>query len=126
MHPDPEAFARDWAAAWNARDVERVLAHFHDAAVFTSPFALRLFPDSGGRLSGKARIRDYWRAGLAAVPDLHFTVEAVFAGVDHMTILYRNQAGVRVGEVLKFDGDRVIEGHGTYPPQTANPTGARS
>ncbi|MDI7774020.1 nuclear transport factor 2 family protein [Asticcacaulis sp. EMRT-3] len=118
MIGDPALFARDWADAWNTRDIERVLAHFHDDAIFTSPFAVRLLPDSGGKLQGKARIRDYWRAGLQALPDLHFTIETVFSGIDHVVILYRNQGGVRVSEVLKFDGDLVIEGHGTYPPQT--------
>ena len=35
-------FAARWAAAWNRRDVEAVLAHFHDDVVFTSP------PHEGG------------------------------------------------------------------------------
>ncbi|CAM3160512.1 nuclear transport factor 2 family protein [Asticcacaulis taihuensis] len=124
MSIDPKAFAEDWAAAWNAHDIERVLAHFHEDATFTSPFARRIRPDSGGRLQGKAEIREYWRAGIKAIPDLRFTVEAVFAGVDHIVILYMNQAGVRVSEILRLKDDRVIEGHGTYPPDVVNPTGA--
>lgn len=124
MHEDPTAFARQWAQAWNDRDIERVLSHFHDDACFTSPFARRIRPESGGRLQGKAAIRDYWTAGIKAIPDLRFTVEAVFAGIDHIVILYTNQKGVRVSEVLRFSGDLVIEGHGTYPPDVLNPTGA--
>jgi ketosteroid isomerase-like protein len=126
MHTDPIAFATDWAAAWNARDIERVLAHFHDDATFTSPFAARIGMGDGGRVAGKAAIRAYWTKGIAAIPDLTFTVEQVFAGVDHIVILYSNQTGVRVSEVLKFAGDRVIEGHGTYPPDVLNPTGAQA
>ncbi|MDV6331172.1 nuclear transport factor 2 family protein [Asticcacaulis sp. 201] len=125
MNIDLKAFADDWVAAWNAHDIERVLAHFDEDAIFTSPFATRIRPDSGGRLQGKAEIRDYWSAGIEAIPDLHFTVEAVFAGVDHLVILYTNQAGVRVSEVLRLRAGRVIEGHGTYPPDVVNPTGAR-
>ena len=124
MHSHPNAFADQWAAAWNAHDIEAVLSHFHDNATFTSPFARRLLPDTGGRLVGKPAIREYWATGMPLIPDLHFTIEAVFAGVDHLVILYTNQRGVRVSELLKFEGDLVIEGHGTYPPDLANPTGS--
>jgi len=125
MDIDPARFAAHWAAAWNARDVDAVLAHFHDHAVFTSPFAAQVVPGTGGVLRGKAAIRAYWTAGLARIPDLHFTVDAVFAGVDTLVIAYTNQKGTRVSEVLRFSGDRVIEGHGTYPADADNPTGAQ-
>jgi ketosteroid isomerase-like protein len=34
-------FAEQWAAAWNARAVEQVLARFADGVVFLSPLAVR-------------------------------------------------------------------------------------
>ncbi|QZP09542.1 nuclear transport factor 2 family protein [Caenibius sp. WL] len=125
MDIDPAQFAARWAAAWNAHDVEAVLAHFHEEAAFTSPFAAQVMPETGGVLRGKAAIRAYWTAGLARIPDLHFTVEGVFAGVDCLVIAYTNQKGTRVSEVLRFAGGKVIEGHGTYPVDVANPTGAQ-
>lgn len=124
MNVDPKDFVTQWVEAWNAHDIEKVLGHFHDNAVFTSPFARRLLPESGGKLVGKGAIRDYWATGIRLIPDLHFTVEDVFVGIDHLVILYRNQKGVRVSEVLKFDGGLVVEGHGTYPPDAVNPTGS--
>ena len=124
MDIDAKSFAEDWAAAWNAHDIDAVLSHFAEDAVFTSPFAAKILPESGGRLTGKASIRDYWKAGIARIPDLFFTIEAVFAGVDHIVILYSNQTGVRVSEILRFEDGRVVEGHGTYPPDLVNPTGA--
>ncbi|MEO9130520.1 MAG: nuclear transport factor 2 family protein [Sphingomonas sp.] len=124
MHIDPQTFAAEWLAAWNAHDVEAVLRHFHDDAMFTSPFAALLFPESGGRLAGKQAIREYWTAGIARVPDLQFSIDTVFVGVDCLVIAYVNQKQVRVSEVLKFAGDRVIEGHGTYPPGNLDPVGA--
>ena len=126
MHMDPVAFAESWLSAWNAHDIERVLSHFHEYAYFSSPFAHRLFPESGGMLRGKTQIRAYWTAGLHAIPDLHFTVEAVFVGIDHIVLVYRNQAGVQVSEVLQFADGLVIEGHGTYPPDVTNPAGVRA
>jgi len=50
-------FAEEWAAAWNRRDVDAVLAHFHDDIVFTSPVAAQLVPDSGRVVRGKAALR---------------------------------------------------------------------
>lgn len=126
MEIDPQRFADEWAAAWNAHDIEAVLRHFHEDATFSSPFAALLLPGSGGRLIGKAAIRDYWSLGIARIPDLHFTVDAVFAGVDWLVIAYVNQKQARVCEVLKFAGALVIEGHGTYAEGVANPTGARA
>ena len=79
---DPAAFAAQWRAAWNAHDLDAVLAHFHDDVTFTSPVAAALLPETGGVIRGKAALRAYWEEGLRRIPDLHFTIEAVFAGVN--------------------------------------------
>jgi hypothetical protein len=112
--PDPDSFAAGWVAAWNRRDVDAVLAHFHDDVVFTSPVAVDVVPGSAGMVSGKAALREYWCAALEAVPDLHFDVVGVYAGVSTLVINYVNQRGGLVNEVLEFDGALVRRGHGTY------------
>lgn len=115
MELDATAFSGHWVQAWNAHDVEAVLAHFHDDVLFTSPVAARLFPETAGVIRGKPALRSYWTAALARLPDLHFVVEAVYRGIDTVVITYRNQNHGLVNEVLRFDDDgRVIEGHGTY------------
>ena len=112
--PEAAGFADEWCAAWNRRDVEAVLAHFHDDVVFTSPYAAEFVPGSAGVVRGKAALREYWCAALAAVPDLHFDVIDVYRGVSVLVINYRNQKGGLVNEVLEFEGDLVRRGHGTY------------
>ena len=109
-----QAFARDWADAWNRRDIEAVLAHFHDDVVFTSPVAARVVPESGGVVRGKEALRAYWAAVLPLVPDLHFELLGVYRGQSQLVINYRNERGGLVNEVLIFDGGLVREGHGTY------------
>ncbi|SFL56078.1 SnoaL-like domain-containing protein [Bradyrhizobium sp. NFR13] len=126
MDFDPTVFAAEWCAAWNAHDLDRVLAHFHDDVIFTSPIAASLLPETGGVLRGKAALRSYWEEGLRRIPDLYFTVEAVFGGVDTLVIQYRNQKGVNVSEVLVFDAGLVRQGHGTYPTRINNPAGTSS
>ncbi|RDH74247.1 nuclear transport factor 2 family protein [Mycolicibacterium moriokaense] len=112
--PEPEHFADQWVRAWNAHDVEAVLAHFHDDVVFTSPVAARVLPDSNGVVRGKVALRHYWTTALAMLPDLHFDVIDVYQGESTLVINYRNHRAELVNEVLTFDGDLVREGHGTY------------
>jgi ketosteroid isomerase-like protein len=121
-----EEFAASWAKAWNAHDVEQVLSHFAEDAVFSSPVAAQLIDGSDGVLRGKAALRDYWAQGLRLIPDLHFTVLDVYVGVSAVVISYRNQKGARVSEVLIFDGPLVVQGHGTYLGADPNPAGAVS
>jgi len=112
--PDPDGFADEWAAAWNRRDVEAVLAYFHDDVLFTSPVAAETVPGSAGVVHGKAALRDYWYAALAALPDFHVDVIGVYGGASVLVINYRNQKDRLVCEVLEFDGALVRRGHGTY------------
>ncbi|MDH6197888.1 ketosteroid isomerase-like protein [Mycobacterium frederiksbergense] len=112
--PDPQAFAEEWVNAWNAHDIEAVLAHFHQDVVFSSPVAARVLPDSGGVVRGKDALRHYWTTALAGMPDLHFQVLDTYRGESVLVIHYRNQRGGLVNEVLLFDDGLVREGHGTY------------
>jgi hypothetical protein len=70
-----QPFAADWAAAWNRRDIEAVLAHFHDDIVFTSPTALSVTGNAVVR--GKGELRAYWAKALSRIGSLHFSVERV-------------------------------------------------
>ncbi len=115
--PNAQAFADEWARAWNAHDVEAVLAHFHDDVAFTSPVAARVLPDSKGVVRGKDALRHYWTTALAMLPGLHFDVIGVYQGESTLVINYRNHRGELVNEVLTFDGALVRVGHGSYLEQ---------
>ena len=112
-HAEAQAFATQWVKDWNAHDIDALLRHFTDDVVFTSPAAVRLL-GSDGVIRGKDALRDYWSTGVRLIPDLHFEVVALYAGVNTLVINYRNQSGGLVNEVLTFDGLLVREGHGTY------------
>jgi ketosteroid isomerase-like protein len=112
--PEPQAFADEWIRAWNARDLEAVLAHYADDVVFTSPTAQRVVPESGGRVRGKPALREYWTLALGGNPDLNFDLIDVFEGVDTIALHYRNQAGAAVAEVLTFRDGLVVSGHATH------------
>lgn len=112
--PDPRMFARNWEDAWNHRDLDAVLALFHEAVTFSSPYGATLVPDSAGVFRGKRALRRYWEMGLATIPNLHFVVENVFVGVDAMALQFRNEQGAQAVEVLVFEDGLVRSGHGTH------------
>ena len=100
---DVDGFAREWIAAWNAHDLERVLSHYSPDIQLSSPVAAERVPGSGGYVRGEAELRAYWQPALAANPDLHFELEAVLTAVDGCTILYRNHRGQLVAESLYWN-----------------------
>jgi ketosteroid isomerase-like protein len=107
-------FGREWEAAWNRRDVEAILKHFHDDAVFTSPVAKHIGFAADGVVNGKDALRRYWTAALAQISDLHFQVTTVYQGTNVLVIAYKNQKGIDRAEVLTFKHGLVIEGHGAF------------
>jgi ketosteroid isomerase-like protein len=119
---DAVGFAAAWAAAWNAHDLDAVLAHFAEDVVFTSPIAARLL-GGDGIVRGKDALRAYWAQALPLNPDLRFTVAGVYVGVDTVVVNYRNQKDVLCCEVLHFADGLVVSGHGTYLGTDPDPAG---
>ena len=112
-------FAADWERNWNAHDLDALLTHFAEDVVFTSPVAAQILPAGNGVIRGRDALRAYWSYALGMLPDLHFTVEDVYSGLDTIAIAYRNHAGNRVCELLTFDGPLVVAGHATYRSDAA-------
>lgn len=111
MTSEQQRFAAHWAEAWNRRDVEGVLQHFHDDVVFSSPTALAVVGSSVVR--GKNAVRDYWNRALTKVSTLHFTVDRVFwdPARRELAIVYVeaiNGRSRRVSENLRFDESGLV------------------
>ena len=101
-----ETFAREWIAAWNAHDLERILAHYADDFEMTSPLIVERMGIPAGTLKGKAAVRSYWAKGLASTPELSFRLVDVAVGVDALAITYESATLRRtVVERIEFDGE---------------------
>ncbi|MYX73399.1 nuclear transport factor 2 family protein [Streptomyces sp. SID3915] len=107
-------FASRWQDDWNSHDLDRVLAHYAEDVVFSSPMIARLTGDPAGTPHGKAALRAYWTTGPRKIPGLEFEVMDVRAGVDALVIDYRDQIGGRVYEVLAFRDGLIVSGFGAY------------
>ena len=98
-----ESFAVEWIEAWNAHDLDRVLAHYTDDVEMSSPYVARFTGESSGGLSGKQQLRLYWQTALQKIPDLHFELLGVFAGSSSVVLHYRTNFGRLAAEVLFFN-----------------------
>jgi len=79
---DITALGHEWIAAWNARDLDRVLRLYAEDCEMTSPHIVGLDFDPSGTLRGKSKVRDYWAFGLPRLPDLHFEL-CYYQGIDY-------------------------------------------
>lgn len=117
MIPDYEQFAREWEAAWNSHDLDRILSHYTDDVVFRSRKALIYV--GVGETSGKESLRAYWTAALDAQPDLKFEIQHVFGGHKMVVIVFRNHKSQLAAETLQFRDNGLVEwasgGQEDYP-----------
>ena len=102
MAPDfSERFAKEWVAAWNAHDLDRVLSHYENDFEMSSPIIRSLVGEASGTLRGKPAVRAYWAKALEAIPSLRFELVTVLTGVNSITLYYRGHRGL-VAEVFHF------------------------
>jgi predicted ester cyclase len=97
--------ANHWVAAWNAHDLDLIMAHYEDAIELTSPVAAQLLGTPDGRVIGKANLRAYFQRGLEAYPELRFRLEDVLWGVSSVLLYYTNQKGARTGEFMELSAN---------------------
>src|SRR3954471_11372357 len=101
---DPDA----WYAAWNAHDLDQILAHYAEDIRFYSPFATALVPGSQGLIEGRAALRAYFSTALAKYPDLRFEPLETFTGAGSTLLRYRSVAGKTAAEMFVVDARGVV------------------
>jgi hypothetical protein len=113
-----ERFAKEWIAAWNAHDLERILEHYEDDFEMSSPVVALLVGEPSGKLRGKAAVHAYWSRALQKAPDLHFELLAALAGVNSVVVYYKGHRGFSA-EVFHFAASgkvRAAFAHYVEPP----------
>ena len=114
-----EQFATDWIDSWNSHDLARVLSHYADDFEMSSPVIRQLVGEPSGILRGKAAVRAYWSKALELIPDLHFELISVLAGVTSVTLYYKGAHDRLAAEVSHFGAeDKVIRAFAHYDLST--------
>ena len=112
------AFAVQWIASWNRRDVDAVLAHFAPEATFVSPVAARYL--GHGVIQGRDQLAGYWRAALARIKTLEFTLDRAAWDEEarELTVIYEaniDGSRMRACEIMSFDPEgRQVRGEALY------------
>lgn len=101
-------FAHHWLQAWNSHDLDAILSHYAPEVVLTSPAAARLLNDPSGTVRGKEALRDYFKRGLEAYPNLTFELLDFMWGLSSIVLYYINQKGTKTAEFMEFDANQKV------------------
>ena len=107
MLGDHREFATEWVLAWNSHNLERILSHYDDAVTLISPRARLVLGVEDGAVRGKAAFRDYIKRALERVPDLTFTLDRMFSGVNSVVIEFHTSDRRHGAELMEFKKGRV-------------------
>ena len=60
-----DLFAHEWIEAWNSHDLVRILGHYSEDFVMSSPRIASVVQEASGVLVGKPAVAVYWAKALA-------------------------------------------------------------
>ena len=95
-------------AAFNAHDIEAVMALMTDDCVFENTYP----PPDGARFEGQAAVRANFAAFFAESPHAQFEFEDIFAGGDRACVRWRyrwSSGHVRGVDVFRVRDNRIVE-----------------
>jgi ketosteroid isomerase-like protein len=119
--------AKDWVAAWNARDLERILSHYAEDVAFCSPTVVTRYGEPSGVLRGKTALREHFRRGLETFgANVRFALVDVLAGINGYTVYYTRETGATVSDTVIVDSSGAgVQVHAHYhAAQPGNPPDA--
>lgn len=102
------AFAESWYAAWNAHDLDAIMAHYSSAIEHSSPFIKRYDGTDEVSLRGIERVRAYFGRALERNPTLAFIPRHVGVGLESVILVYSRMNGDLACEVFFLDAEGKI------------------
>jgi len=94
------AFADRWYAAWNAHDIDAIMACYDPSISHSSPFIRRYNNSDDTELLGIPAVRDYFARALTRNPTLRFDPMHITTGLQSVLLVYRRMNGDLAGEVF--------------------------
>src|SRR3954469_24622962 len=112
MHDANLRIGRAWMRAFNAYDVDGLVALYAEDATHTSPKIRALHPETGGQLVGRAALASWWRAANARLPNLRYEETAITANAACVVVEYLrhapNEPVMPVAEVFEIAGGKIV------------------
>ena len=101
-----------WLEAWNARDLDEIVACYSEDVEFVLPALVG--EDDERRIGGREALREHFRHGLELAPNLSVSEESLLTGPSGFAILYRREDGHRAIEAVELDDDGLASKARTY------------
>lgn len=112
MSATNKAIARRWFDAFNAHDLEALLALYADEAEHYSPKLKLHRPETKGIIKGRAALRAWWHDAFDRLPSLRYEVVKLTADEERVFMEYirhvHGEADLRVGEVLDIRAGIIV------------------
>lgn len=102
------AFAVEWIAVWNTRDLDNILKHYARDIEFTSPFVSRFMADGNVTLRGIVALQTYFARVLKAYPNLRFVLRRVYTAPASVVIEYQTVSNRMAAEMMEFNDDGLV------------------
>jgi ketosteroid isomerase-like protein len=104
--------AMQWFEAFNANDLEKLLALYANDAQHFSPKLKERQPASNGLIIGKEALRAWWQDAFKRLPSLTYEVLKLTADEEQVFMEYirhvDGELDLKVGEVLEIKGGQII------------------
>lgn len=91
-HASNAELGRAWLRAFNARELDALIALYADDCTHTSPKLRVQRPESGGAIRGKAALRAWWADAFARLPGLRYEELTVTADDARVILEYVRHA----------------------------------
>lgn len=117
---DAQHFATRWFSAWNAQNLDAIMACYAETIEHSSPFVARFNAGiSGaeggvqdGTLRGKSAVRAYFGRALTSNPTPigteRFQLMHLTTGINSVLVVYRRWTGELAGEIFFLDNAGLI------------------
>jgi hypothetical protein len=102
----PRGHADRWLEAWNAHDLDAIVACYAEDVDYAAPAAAAGREDR--RLSGREELREHFARGLELAPNLALAEESLLVGPGGFALLYRREDGHRAIEAVELDESGLV------------------
>jgi hypothetical protein len=100
---------RDWLNAWNAKDINRLMNHYHENIEFNSPNVVKRWNNESGKLAGKEALRKHFLKGFEDANHISFELLGILKGTQGIILVYRKGAlGIGADTITLDDSGKAL------------------
>lgn len=85
---EAEQIAHRWIKEWNTGNLDSFMQLHDEDVELVSSLALRMFPESHGKIVDKKLLRSYWEIVQERMPELQFAVDKVCLFENKIVLYY--------------------------------------